>query len=292
MLIHQRFLQGSIRKTLFVEPRKFSKKRIAQNSMSVITITTDLGTSDYYLAALKGSILKAFDAVQMVDLNCNIRQYNIRQAAYNIREAFKYFPAKTIHVAHLNANAANPKILLVKHQEQFVVTFDNTLLSLLPKEFTAEVFALNNTLLKKEDMFLFDALALVVSRLAQGKNLREIATPYLEFEKKNLLKATITNMGIKGIVEATDVFGNVITNIHRDLFYEYVKDQPFEIAINHETISTISKGYYEAEEGDIIAVFNSSGFLEIAIKENKASNLLGLSVDNAVLVTLVAKNYF
>ncbi|MCO5281596.1 MAG: SAM-dependent chlorinase/fluorinase [Chitinophagales bacterium] len=260
--------------------------------MSVITITTDLGTSDYYLAALKGSILKAFDAVQIVDLNCNIRQYNIRQAAYNIREAFKYFPVKTIHVAHINANAANPKILLIKHQEQFVVTFDNTLLSLLPKEFTAEVFALNNTLIKKEDAFLFDALALVVSRLAQGKNLREIATPYLEFEKKNLLKATITNMGIKGIVEATDVFGNVITNIHRDLFYEYVKDQPFEIAINHETISTISKGYYEAEEGDIIAVFNSSGFLEIAIKENKASNLLGLSVDNAVLVTLVAKNYF
>lgn len=260
--------------------------------MSVITITTDLGTSDYYLAALKGAILKTFNAAQVIDLNCNIRQFNIRQAAYNIRESFKYFPAKTIHIAHINASAANPKILFVKHQEQFVVTFDNTLLSLLPQEFTTEVFAINNALIKNEDPLLFQTLALVVSHLAQGKDLREIATAYPEFEKRNLQKATVTNMGLKGIVESTDVFGNVITNIHRDLFYEYVKDQSFEIAINHETISTISKGYYEVGDGDIIAVFNSSGYLEIAIKGSKASNLLGLSIDNAVLVTLVAKNYF
>jgi S-adenosylmethionine hydrolase len=254
--------------------------------MSVITITTDLGTTDYYLAALKGALLKACGKVQLVDLNCNIKPFDVRQAAYNIREAHRFFPSQTVHIAHINPGFAKAKILIAKHKEQFFISFDNSLLSLLPKEFTQEVYALKEEHLKSNDFFFAESLAFVAQHLAAGNELSLIAESCNDFKQKNLPVPAITNSGLKGSVAAIDHFGNVITNIHRDAFSAFVQHRSFEIAINHIRLKEISTYYKSVSEGDLVAVFNSAGYLEIAINKGKASTLLGIAVDNAVLVIL------
>jgi S-adenosylmethionine hydrolase len=254
--------------------------------MSVITITTDLGTTDYYLAALKGALLKAASPVQLVDINCHIRPFDVRQAAYNIREAHRFFPEQTIHIAHINPGFAKARILIAKCKGQFFISFDNSLISLLPKEFSQEVYALKAEYLVSHDFFFSESLAFVVQHIIAGKELNSIAEICVDFKQKNLPAPAITNSGLKGSVVAIDLFGNVMTNIHKDVFSEYVQHRNYVIAINHIRLKEVSAYYNSVSEGDLVAVFNSSGFLEIAINRGKASTLLGISIDNAVFVIL------
>ncbi len=255
--------------------------------MSVITITSDLGTSDYYLAALKGAIIKACGNVPLVDVNCNIKPFDIRQAAYNIREAHSYFPDGTIHVVHVSPGFSKAKILLAKYRQQFFIAFDNGLLALLPKEFSEEVYVLKNEFMKRSDFFFAESVSLLVSHIAAGKPLNLIAEAYSDFKRKNLAPPAITNSGLKGAVIAIDHFGNAVTNIDKNTFYEYVEKSNFEIAISQVRIKEISLYYKSVTEGDLVAMFNSAGYLEIAINKGKANTLLGISVDNSVLVSRV-----
>jgi S-adenosylmethionine hydrolase len=253
---------------------------------TIIAITTDLGTKDYYLAALKGTILKRCSEVQWVDVNCHIKPFDIRQAAFHLQGVFPYFPENTIHLAHILPGFEKARILFLSYHGQYVVTFDNGLVSLLPNEFLKEVYALKPELVQKTDLFFSQSIALVVNHLAAQKPLREIGDIITDYQQKKMPQPTISQSGLKGMVVAIDGFGNVITNIHKSIFEDFVGNKRFQIAIHHVRIKEISTDYKSVVEGDLLALFNSNGYLEIAIRQGKASSLLGIEVDNAVWVML------
>ncbi|MCS6820211.1 MAG: SAM-dependent chlorinase/fluorinase [Chitinophagales bacterium] len=254
--------------------------------MQIITLTSDLGSSDYYVAALKGVLLNELSDITLIDLNIHIKPFDLRQAAYQLSQAYRFFPEKTIHVVHINPGFEKARVLIAQYANHTVVTFDNGLLSLLQNGFSDKVFALKPEWTDKSDLLLTKSVALACAVASGKKSLDTFTEPFTEFRIKNLLKPTVRNNILKGSVVAIDTFGNAITDIHKDQFDAFVGGKPFKISINQLAISEISLHYKSVSEGDLLALFNSNGFLEIAINKGKAATLLGIKVDNAVLITI------
>src|ERR1700742_1682038 len=81
-------------------------------NMALVTITSDLGTRDFYLAALKGAIITHTENASLVDITNSIKPFDIKEAAFTVRSAFKYFPKGTVHVVHVNSTDGNHKLLV------------------------------------------------------------------------------------------------------------------------------------------------------------------------------------
>ncbi len=253
--------------------------------MAVVTITTDLGTADFYLAALKGSLYKQCGAVPIVDVNVQIRHFDIKQAAYHLQQAYHYFPNDTVHIIHINPNYAAKRLLVTSFNNQFFIAFDNGFLPLFLRENRAEIFAVNDDINNGLGVNGFKSIAKVVQHLIAEKTISGIASNTTNYMKISLPNATSGAAGIKGSIISIDVFGNVITNISRDLFEAHFREKRFTIRINHIAINEVKPNYGLAnDEGELIALFNDAGLLEVAIIRGKAASLLGLSVGQNVLV--------
>ncbi len=253
--------------------------------MAVVTITTDLGTADFYLAALKGALHKQCGEVAIVDVNVQIRHFDIKQACYHLQQAYHYFPDDSIHIIHINPNYATNRLLITSFNNQFFVTFDNGFLPLFLRENRAEIFAANDDLNKALGVNGFKSIAKVVQHLVTKKTVSGVATIATDYIKISLPNASAGAAGIKGSIISIDAFGNVITNISRDLFEANFAAKRFAIRINHIAINELKANYGLAnDEGELIALFNDSDMLEIAIIRGKAASLLGLSVGQNVLV--------
>jgi S-adenosylmethionine hydrolase len=253
--------------------------------MAVVTITTDLGTADFYLAALKGALYKQCGEITVVDVNVQIRHFDIKQAVYHLQQAYSYFPETTIHIVHINPNYATKKLLITYFDNQFFIAFDNGFLPLFLRENRAEIFAVNDDINNEIGVNGFMSIAKVVQHLIAKKTIGSIASSTTNFMKMSLPNAAAGNGGIKGSIISIDAFGNVITNIHKTLFETHFKAKQFTIRTNHITINEVKANYGLAnDEGELIALFNDSGLLEIAIVRGKAASLLGLSVGQNVFV--------
>ena len=93
--------------------------------MPIVTITSDLGHSDYYAAALKGALLRDCSAIQLVELAQHLNAFDVKQAAYVVRHAFPYFAAGSIHLIYLNPAEANGTMICAQHENQFFISFNN-----------------------------------------------------------------------------------------------------------------------------------------------------------------------
>jgi S-adenosylmethionine hydrolase len=253
--------------------------------MAVVTITTDLGTADFYLAALKGALYKHCGEVAIVDVNVQIKHYNIKQADYHLQQAYHYFPDDTVHIIHINPNYAAKRLLVTRFNNHFFIAFDNGFLPLFLKENRAEIFAVNNEINEALGVNGFKSIAQVVQHLISKKIISGIATNCTDYMKISLPNALASAGGIKGNVISIDAYGNIITNITKELFETHFKEKRFAIRINHIAVREIRQNYgLASEESELIALFNDSGLLEVAIIRGKAASLLGLSVGQNVLV--------
>src|ERR1700741_4923281 len=113
--------------------------------MPVITLTTDLGTKDNYLALAKAYILKNLPDTAIIDISNEIDKYNVQQAAYIFGNAFEHFPEHTIHILGVkSANTESKDNLFIKHKDQYVLCPDNGIYSLFSEENDAEIYKLKN----------------------------------------------------------------------------------------------------------------------------------------------------
>ena len=97
--------------------------------MALVTLTSDLGTRDFYVAALKGAILSHTPNAQLVDITHEIKPFDTKEAAFTVRHAFNYFPKGTINIVHVNSTEGKDKLLVAEVNEHYFITFDNGFLS-------------------------------------------------------------------------------------------------------------------------------------------------------------------
>lgn len=255
--------------------------------MAIITLTTDLGTKDFYHAALKGSILKILPSANIVDITHEVPTFNISYAAFVLKNAYPYFPTGTVHLIGIDSVfSEDTKYVAFKYHDHFFVGADNGIFSLLFDEKPDDVVELNIMQdLKYLHFPLVDIFVKAASHLAKGGKLKDIGMPVEGLEQRMLLHPVIERDIIRGSVIYIDNFCNVITNITKDLFTKVQRNRDFTLYFRKsETITQLSWHYNEVTEGEKLCLFGISNHLEIAINKGKASGLLGLHLGDIVRV--------
>lgn len=255
--------------------------------MAIITLTTDLGSKDFYQAALKGSILTLLPNAMIVDITHNVPSFNISYAAFVLKNAFPYFPAGSVHLIGIDSVfSENTRYLALKYKEHYFVGADNGIFSLLFDEDPEETVELNIMQdLKYLHFPLVDIFVKAAVHLAKGAKLKDIGIPTDHIEQRSLLHPVIEQDLIRGSVVYIDTFCNVITNITKELFTRVQKNREFTVQFRKsETITQLSWHYNEVPEGEKLCLFGISNHLEIAINKGKASGLLGLHMGDIVRV--------
>lgn len=253
--------------------------------MAIITLTTDFGLKDHYVSAIKGSILSRLPGVTIVDISHKIEKYNLLDASYILKESYPNFPKETIHMIGINTELSNSGgYVLVRHNDHYFIGADNGIFSLIFEETPQLVRELALEENQSLSFPMRDIFAKVACELAQGMDFNAIGKPKDSLLQRIPFRATSMGDNIRGSFVYVDSYGNVTTNIDRHLFRQVGKGRPFIIELARHSIERISKEYSEVPEGEVLAMFNTSGFLEIAIRSGKAASLLSLKINDSITI--------
>ena len=247
--------------------------------MPLLTLTSDIGQQDFLIGAVQGQLLQTNATFSLVDISHNLSPFNYPQAAYVCRNAIKNFPAGTFHLILVNLFDERPEhMLLAEHNGQFIGCADNGLITMILEEVPQKTVALAlDKNQQKNTLYCASVFARAFNDLHNGKKIEEIGDADVSIHVKNPLRPMLGSDYIEGQIIFIDNFENVIVNIHRDEFEEQRKGRSFKIVFKRdEVIDRISETYADVNEGEKLALFNSAGYLEIAINKGNAAGLLGL----------------
>lgn len=252
--------------------------------MALITLTTDLGTRDFFVAALKGAIITHNGWVPVVDITNDIKPFDIKEAAYTVRNAYRYFPAGTIHVVHVNSSEAKGKLLVTLIDGHYFITFDNGFISLAFEKTPHQTYQVNEELHDNDSLLHEGAIARVIELLTKEYTPRDFGQLTTETVNLRLLQPICSTGSIRGTIVHIDHYGNAVTNISRKMFNDFIGDKRFTVLANVGQSRAISKSYSDGEEGDMVCLFNAAGYLEVGMYKGKAALLMGLKIDMPVMV--------
>ena len=247
--------------------------------MPLLTLTSDIGHQDYLVAAVKAQLLQIDPAFTIIDISHNIAPFNYPQTAYICRSAFKNFPDFTYHIILVNLFEKKPdQLLLAFHNNQYFLCADNGLLNMILEEKPEVVIGIPlDKLATKNTTYCAGVMGRVVNQLVQGEPIQNIGIPDISYIEKNHLRPLLDNNWIEGQIIFIDNFENVIVNITREQFEQQRKGRSFRIVFKRdEVIDRVSETYADVQAGEKLALFNSAGYLEIAINKGNAAGLFGL----------------
>jgi S-adenosyl-L-methionine hydrolase (adenosine-forming) len=247
--------------------------------MPLLTLTSDIGSQDFLVGAVKGQLMQANPDFKIVDISHNLSPFNYPQAAYVCRNAIKNFPPQTFHLVLVNLFDQRPEhLLLTQHNDQFIGCADNGLITMILEEVPQKVVALPlSKTAQKNTLYCASVFANAFQQILSGKKIEEIGDDSISIEVKNHLRPLLGNNWIEGQIIFIDNFENVVINITKDEFEEQRRGRSFKIVFKRdEIIDKISETYADVNESEKLALFNSAGYLEIAINKGNAAGLFGL----------------
>ena len=247
--------------------------------MPLITLTTDIGSHDYLAGAIKARLLSSNPNFQLVDISHNIAPFNYPQASYVCRNAIKNFPDFTYHLILVNLfDKKQDHLLLAFHNNQYLLCANNGLLTMILEEKPEIVIGIPWQKGKeKNTLTCVDVFAKTINQLVNGESIINIGQADINYVEKNPLRPAVGEDWIDGQIIFIDNFENVVVNITRLEFEQLRKNRGFKISFKRdEVIDHISETYADVAEGEKLALFNSAGYLEIAINKGNAAGLFGL----------------
>jgi len=251
--------------------------------MAIITLTTDFGYRDAYVAILKAKIFSQDPAITIVDISHEVDAANIGQGAFLLGSAYKNFPQHTVHLVAVDSlGEPDNKFIALELEGHFFIGADNGLFSLLSDWQPEKVVLVSSG---EESSFPSrDILAEIAVKLAKGAILEDIGEEYAEMKRFLRRSFKADREKIVGHVAYIDHYGNLITNIPKRDFDILSKDKKFTIGIGKEQLSAINRSPGEVEAGDCFALFNHLEVLEIGIKNGHAAQLLGMQYDSPIWI--------
>lgn len=247
--------------------------------MPLLTLTSDIGQHDFLAGAVKGQLLQANNDFTIIDITHRLSPFNYPQAAYVCRNAIKSFPAGTFHLILVNLFDEKPEhMLIAEHNGHYIGCADNGLLTMILEELPQKVVGLPlDKTTQKNTLYCTSVFAKAFNDLHSGKTIDEIGDASVSIHVKNALRPLLGNNWIEGQIIFIDNFENVIVNITKEDFEAQRKGRSFKIVFKRdEAIERISDTYADVPDGEKLAMFNSAGYLEIAINKGNAAGLLGL----------------
>jgi len=256
--------------------------------LPVITLISDRKTDDFFIGRLKGKILSACNNVHIIDLAHNIGYHSIPRAAFILKNSWRDFPEKTIHLVGVDSECnGKRKHLIAEVYNQYFIVSDNGILSLIfePEEITRiiKIDLCNESEKMIPALFSFAEKAVMI---ISGKDIEEFGKKTTEIKKLISIKPICGNSHIVGSLVYSDSYGNAISNISFDLFRETARGRSYKIfaGTTGYSIDKISVRYQDVEEGDLTAVFNSLGLLEIAMNKGNLVEMLNFDDNTKIRI--------
>jgi hypothetical protein len=275
--------------------------------MQIITLTTDMGERDHYVASLKGTILLLCPQAKIVDVSHNVKPFDTAEAAFFLHSCIDDFPEGTVHVIGVDtepminfsgSEGSFPSVM--KFRGQFIVSNDNGFFGSFLKEEAMDGFYRMDDVLSNASLFKFPTKNILIPaacRILNGENLGDFCSPFSSFKKAFAFTAVIEPNLIKGNVIHIDNYGNLITNVHYTLFERYGQETPFTIYYRNKDyyIDAISPTYNAVPPGEKVAIFNQNGLLEIAINRGAngsnggADRLFGIRLGDVIRIEFTSR---
>lgn len=272
--------------------------------MSLITLTTDFGTKDHFVGAVKGAIYSELPDAKIVDITHQISPFNITETAYILKNAYKSFPEKTIHVIGVDSElSVQNKHIALELDNHFFICPDNGLISMIALEVKpTKIYEINIHDRIESSFPVLDVFVQVATHIARGGSLSVIGREIDVYKKIIEIQPKVNEQQttIYGGVVYIDNYGNVISNISKKQFNAIGKGRDFKVTARRYSFNKIFSRYneivdYTAEnisqlDGEKLALFNSAGYLEIAVYRSNletvggAATLLGLAYRDTITV--------
>jgi S-adenosylmethionine hydrolase len=269
---------------------------MANRKWPVITLLTDFGTEDYYVASVKGTILKINPGCTLIDITHQVRPHDIEEGAFILANAYSCFPRGTIHLTVVDpevGSSRNPILLVTENY--FFVGPDNGLFTFcLLKERVKEAFALTN-----KKFFLSrvsttfhgrDIFASVAGYLSLGTKPRAFGREIKSWVKLPFRKPNIGKRELTGEIFHVDIFGNLVSNIGEEEVSNFTKGRSFAIRIGKTSLQGLKKSYWEVRKGEPLALIGSGGYLEVAVREGSARKVLKAQRGDPIIVECRLRN--
>jgi S-adenosylmethionine hydrolase len=248
---------------------------------SIVTLTTDFGTNDHLVAAMKGVILNINPAARIVDINHNVTPYDILDGALCVGNAYKYFPSRTIHLVIVDPGVGTDRRpILVSGEKQFFVAPDNGVLSMVfeheactVRHITSEHYFLNPVSPTFHGRDIFAPTAGWLSKTLATEAFGEVITDHVRFA---MPKAKAAGQTVKGVVLRVDAFGNLMTNLtEEEIPIGALDGGPIKLSVNGKQVLRFARTFASGNPGEPIAVVGSTGYIEIAVNRGNAARTLG-----------------
>jgi S-adenosylmethionine hydrolase len=259
----------------------------------VIALMTDFGEDDFFTASLKGVILKINPIARILDITHRIPSFDVKAAGFILCASFKYFPAQTIFVVIIDPGVGSKRrILLAKTKEYCFIAPDNGVLSLVLEE--EEIEDLREIV--EEKYFLpdlsrtfegRDKMAPAAAWISKGVSCSDFGPEIKSYEKFKAMKPQLKGNTIIGNILYEDKFGNLITNIPARMLEapgEKTGRARLILSIKGKKISSFVENYSQAKRGELLFLIGSVGMIEIAAREESASEKLKAGVGDEVSI--------
>jgi S-adenosylmethionine hydrolase len=253
--------------------------------MPIITLLSDWGLADHYVASVKGAILSRVPAAVIVDISHNIRLFDIKHSSFVMRNSWRSFPAGTIHIIGVDSieSDKHPHVI-VKSEDHYFIGADTGLISIILDQKPEKIISISVT--QDSGYFTFpsrDRFVKVAAMLANGTPMDELGEPLESLNPKTLLQPHFDGKNIVGNVMHIDNYENVYVNISDRFVRECLGKKPFRV-ICKKDIFPLVKAYGDVREGSHCALFASNGLLQLAVNRGKVASLQGISIDNEVWI--------
>ena len=273
--------------------------------MSLVSLTTDFGLKDYFVAAIKAELYQEIEGVNVVDVSHQISPFNHTEAAYVLKNAYSAFPKGSIHIIGVDSEYTPENVHIVMLLEgHYFIGANNGIFSLIKEERIPEKIVEINIHKNIVSSFpVLDIFVKVAGHIARKGSLDVIGKNINQIKEVTDVKPVINTSEdqILGSVIYIDNFGNVVTNINKKVFLEYQKGREYTILTKSVKLHTIYNSYTEAinfsipkenreEDGKKIALFNAAGQLELSIYKSNpqtvgsANSLFGLEFRDTITI--------
>ena len=262
---------------------------MANRKWPIITLLTDFGLKDPYMASMRGVILSINPKCTLVDITHMINPHDIKEGAFILGQAYSNFPKGTIHLSVVDPGVGSArKPILIVTKNYFFVGPDNGLFTIaLRRERVKQAIVLTN-----QKFFLSE-----ISTTFHGRDIFAPAAAYLSLgvkpesfgpSIKSWHEISFSDPATKqgkliGEIVHIDTFGNLLSNVDHKSLLQFSKGRPFVIKIGKRTLRGLKKGYWEGRRNEPIALIGSGGLLEISVPEGNAQKTLKIKRGDPII---------
>lgn len=266
---------------------------MASKPYQFITLTTDFGHFDGFVACVKGVILSYAPQVSIFDISHEVKPFDVQSTAWIINNTYSYFPKGTIHVVVVDPGVGTCRrpLLLVSDDHIFIGPDNGVFSYILENKEKWQAYILNKPeYYLQEPSATFhgrDIFAPVAGHIASGVKPKLLGAE-IDLDtlvKFNVSEPLITEQSVIGEIIYIDRFGNLITNIPQDA----VKPNT-PVYINGKAAGTIGTTYGSVKVGQITALIGSHGYVEIGVNGGRGDLALGVGLGAQVLVQDMDQN--